>query len=68
MNFDSFWYGILVVAALLFFGWRVSKSIKAIKASRTAKKPAPFLEWLYIAMALFLTGLFVLNALGLVNG
>lgn len=67
MNLDSFWYGILVVAAVLFFGWRVSKSLKAIRAAKAAKKSAPFIEWLYIVMALFLAGLFILNALGLVN-
>ncbi len=68
LNLDSFWYGILVVAAVLFFGWRVSKSIKAIKAAKAAKKPAPLIEWIYIVMALFLAGLFILNAFGLVNG
>jgi uncharacterized membrane protein YhaH (DUF805 family) len=68
LNLDSFWYGILVVAAVLFFGWRVAKSIKAIKAAKAAKKSAPLIEWLYIVMALFLASLFVLNALGLVNG
>jgi hypothetical protein len=68
LNLDSFWYGILVVAAVLFFGWRVSRSLKAIKAARAAKKSAPLIEWLYIVMALFLASLFVLNALGLVNG
>jgi prolipoprotein diacylglyceryltransferase len=67
VNLDSFWYGILVVAAVLFFGWRVSKSLKAIRAAKAAKKSASFIEWLYIVMALFLAGLFILNALGLVN-
>ena len=68
LNLDSFWYGIRVVAAVLFFGWRVSKSIKAIKAAKAAKKAAPLIEWIYIVMALFLAGLFILNAFGLVNG
>jgi phosphoglycerol transferase MdoB-like AlkP superfamily enzyme len=67
VNLDSFWYGILVVAALLFFGWRLSKSLKAIKAARAAKKSAPLIEWLYIVMGLFLASLFILNALGLIN-
>ena len=67
MQLDSFWYGILIIVALLVFGWRIKKSIVAIKAARAAKKAAPFLEWTYILMGVFLAVLFVLNALGLVN-
>ncbi|MEY2826775.1 MAG: hypothetical protein RLZZ122_1139 [Actinomycetota bacterium] len=67
MNLDNFWYGILIVVALLFFGWRFTKSIRAIRSAKASGKPVPFIEWVYLPMGLFLIGLFVLNALGLIN-
>jgi hypothetical protein len=67
MQFDSFWYGILIIVALLVFGWRIRKSLKIIRDARAAKKSAPLIEWVYMAMGLFLAVLFVLNAFGLVN-
>ena len=67
MQFDSFWYGILIIVALLVFGWRIRKSLKLIRDARATKKSAPLIEWVYMAMGLFLAVLFVLNAFGLVN-
>jgi hypothetical protein len=67
MQLDSFWYGVLVIVALLVFGWRIRKSFGAISAARAAKKSAPILEWIYIFMGAFLLILFILNAFGLIN-
>ena len=67
MQLDSFWYGVLVIVALLVFGWRIRKSFVAISAARAAKKSAPILEWIYIFMGVFLLVLFILNALGLIQ-
>ena len=67
MQLDSFWYGVLVIVALLVFGWRVRKSFAAISSARAAKKSAPILEWIYIFMGAFLLILFILNIFGLIN-
>ncbi len=66
MQLDSFWYSVLVIFALGVFGFRVRKSIKAIaEAKRKAPNSVPYFEWLWIVLALFLGGLFILNLFGL---
>lgn len=66
LQLDSFWYGVLVIFAMVVFGFRVRKSIKVIaEAKRKAPNSVPYFEWLWIVLAVFLGALFLMNLFGL---
>lgn len=63
---NEFLYGAVILIAIVFFGWRVRKSIIILSQSRNDPKlKMPILEWLYIAMAISLVALFGLSSAGI---